>query len=240
VETILVHADGPVLRITLNRPEKGNMLTLPMLRELTQILGAVTEDGPVRAVVLRGNGDDFSRGRDPGPKKEGPAPSALDLRSNLINPILEVYEAIRRIPMPVISVVQGAALGFGCALAGVCDVTLAADTASFSLPEMRSGIAPTLAMSAVMDKVPVKALTYMVLSMGEINAATALQIGLVSRVVPRAELDAEVEWFCEQIIGRSTATLGAVKQYLLQASRMDSAGAAAFGANLLATVLSSR
>ena len=86
---------------------------------------------------------------------------------------------------PVIGVVRGGALGFGCAIAAVCDITLAADTAQFQVPEMLHNIMPTMVMSALVDRVPRKAMSYFVYSTAMISAARAREAGLVSEVVPR-------------------------------------------------------
>jgi enoyl-CoA hydratase/carnithine racemase len=84
------------------------------------------------------------------------------MRDQVLQPILDVYDAISAAPQPVICVVQGAAYGFGCATAAACDITIAADVATFRLPEMTHDLPPTLAMSALMTKVPRKALAWMV------------------------------------------------------------------------------
>lgn len=216
------------------------MLTLEMIRQLARALGEAGAEGATKAVVVQGAGEEFCRGRDPGPRREGPSPSALEIRQRVIEPILSVYAAARGVPVPVVAVVHGAALGFGCALAGIADVTLASERSRFSLPEMKGDLPPTLAISALMDRLPVKALAYLVYSTAEIDAATALSLGLVSRVVSHAQLETEVERFLEGLAQRSVPALAAVKQYLASARRMDPEGAASFAAHLLATVLSSR
>jgi enoyl-CoA hydratase len=240
MEEILLSHEGPVTRITLNRPEAGNMLTLEMLRQLAEALAQAGAGGATKAVVVQGAGEDFCRGRDPGPRREGPPPSALEIRQRVIEPILSVYAVVRGLPVPVVAVVNGAALGFGCALAVIADVTFASERSRFALPEMKGDLPPTLAISALMDRLPVKALAYLVYSTAEIDAATALSLGLVSRVVSHAQLDTEVGRFLEGLCQRSVPALAAVKQYLLSARRMDPEGAASFAAHLLATVLSSR
>jgi len=130
-------------------------------------------------------------------------------------------------------------LGFGCALATACDVTIAADNAIFKLPEMTHNLPPTLAISALMPKVPRKAIAYMVYAMPQIDAATALQIGIVSAVVPLARLDAAMAEALATMTSRSQAALVAVKDYLRSAPTMEPRGAAAYGAALLSGVLTS-
>jgi enoyl-CoA hydratase/carnithine racemase len=235
-ESIRVTREGAVATVTIDRAAEGNTLNLDMLRALaTAIRAAGASDAKV--IALRSTGADFCRGRDP---KGGPAnPTALVLRDDILQPILDVYDAIGNAPQPVVCVVQGAALGFGCAMAGACDVTIAADDARFQLPEMKHDLPPTLAISALMPKVPRKALAYMVYAMPEIDAATALQTGIVSAVVPRGTLDAALAETLATMTARSPAALVAVKDYMRSAPMMEPRGAAAYGAALLSGVLAS-
>jgi len=163
----------------------------------------------------------------------------MKMRANVCEPILDVYDAIAGARQPIVAVVQGKAYGFGAALAGACDLTIAADNARFRLPEMEKDLPPTLAISALMARVPRKALTWMVYSMEEIDAATALQLGLVSTVVPLAGLDGALDKLLAAMTVRSPEALIAVKDYFRAAPYMEPRGAADYGANLLAGVLSS-
>jgi enoyl-CoA hydratase len=235
-EHIRLTRRGAVAAITIDRPADGNVLTLDMLRTLaTNIRSAGTSDAKV--IALRSTGADFCRGRDP---KGGPAcPSALVLRDQVLQPILDVYDAIHNAPQPIVCAVQGAALGFGCAMATACDLTIAADNARFKLPEMNHDLPPTLAISALMTKVPRKAIAYMVYAMPEIDAATALANGLVSAVVSLNDLDAAFDATLATMTARSAASLIAVKDYLRNAPMMEPRGAAAYGAALLSGVLTS-
>jgi enoyl-CoA hydratase len=235
-EHIRVTRTGAVAAITIDRPVNGNILTMDMLRALAAMIRAAgTSDAKV--ITLRSTGLDFCRGRDP---KGGPAnPTTLALRDQVLQPILDVYDAINNVPQPIVCAVQGAALGFGCAMATACDVTIAADNARFKLPEMQHDLPPTLAISALMTKVPRKAVAWMVYAMPEIDAATALANGLVSTVVPLAGLDAAVDAALATMTARSAAALIAVKDYLRNAPLMEPRGAAAYGAALLSGVLTS-
>jgi enoyl-CoA hydratase/carnithine racemase len=163
----------------------------------------------------------------------------MAMRRNVTEPILRVYDEIAAAPQPVVCAVQGLAHGFGCAIATACDVSIAADVARFKLPEMEKDLPPTLAISAMMARVPRKALTFMVYSMQEIDAHTALQLGIVSAVVPQHELDAAVARLLATMTARSPEALVAVKDYLRAAPAMDARGAREYGSNLLAAVLSS-
>ena len=239
-DAFLTEAAGPIARITLNRPQLGNTLTIDALRAIS---GAITELGASadrRAIVIAGAGADFCLGRDTsgGPPKE--KPSALQMRANLTAPILDVYRALRETPVPVIAAVQGHASGLGCALVSACDVAIAASGARFRLPEMEKDLPPTLAISALLHRVPPKTITYMIYSLAEIDAQTALATGFVSHVVPDAGLAKAVEELCATLSKRSPAAVRTVKEYLRSAMFMDAGGALDFAGISLANVLSSR
>ncbi len=225
---------GAVATVTIDRPSEGNMLTVEMLGELSAAIRAAGASD-AKAIVLRANGGDFCRGRAPG----APSPTALKMRANVCDPILDVYDAIAGVRQPIIAVVQGRAHGFGAAAAGACDLTIAAGNARFRLPEMEKNLPPTLAISALMARVPRKALTYLVYSMEEIDAQTALQLGIVSAVVPLGEIDGALDKLLAVMTARSAESLIAVKDFFRVAPQMDPRGVADYGAHLLAAVLSS-
>jgi enoyl-CoA hydratase len=232
--TITSSRDGAVATITIDNAAQGNLLTVEDLRELAAAVRAAGATD-TKVIVLRTMGTDFCRGRAPG----APSPTALTMRANVCEPILDVYDALSGIRQPVVARVQGAALGFGAAMAGACDLTIAADNARFQLPEMHRDLPPTLAISALMARVPRKALTHLVYSMAEVDAATALQLGIVSQVVPLADLDGALAKLLATMTARSPEALVAVKDFFRAAPYMDPRGIADYAGNLLAAVLSS-
>jgi enoyl-CoA hydratase/carnithine racemase len=227
--------DGLVATITLDRPAEGNLLTLDMIGALRTALRSAG-DSDAKVILLRAKGADFCRGRE---TKAGPPPSALALRNNVLQIILDVFDAVGTAPQPVVGVVQGQALGFGCALACACDITLAADSARFRLPELEKDLPPTLAMSAMMSRVPRKALAWMVYTGAEADARMAQQFGIASAVVPLAELETATHDLLATLTARSRDALTAAKEYMRNAGTMDARGAAAYGGVLLSAVLSS-
>ncbi len=227
--------DGAVATITLDRASEGNLLSVDGVRELAAAFRAASATD-AKVIVLRGNGADFCRGRGGGGP---PSPTAMTLRANVCEPILDAYEAMSSAHQPIVGVVQGAAHGFGCAIASVCDITIAHDTARFKLPEMSVNLPPTLAMSALMPRVGRKPLGWMVYSMDELDAATAQQIGIVSKVAPGPQVESEVAKLLATMTARSPEALVAVKDFLRSAPHMEPRGMADYGANLLAAVLSS-
>lgn len=219
-KAIVVERKGPFVNITLNRPRSGNVFTHAMMGQLADYVNEAAADEKLRAVVLRGNGRDFCHGRDPkGPS--GPPPgSAFELHGKVFSKILGVYKAFRACPAPVVAAVQGRALGFGCALVGGSDVAIASQGARFALPEMAHGTAPTLAMSAL-AKVSPKALANMVYSMDEIDAPTALSVGLISRVVAEDALDEALEALLDRLAGYDVPAIRTVKRFIATGTRLD-------------------
>ncbi len=229
--------DGAVATVTIDRPADGNLFTVEMLRDLAAAMrSAASTDAKV--IVLRSTGADFCRGRDPHGRAATP-PSALQVRAGTCEPILDVYAAIEGAPQPVVCLVQGVAYGFGAAMAGACDLTIATEDARFKLPEMAINLPPTLAISALLPRLPRKALAWAVYSMEELDAQTARQIGLVSAVVPAGELDRALAKLLETMTARSRPALLAVKEFFRAAPYMEPRGMAGYAANLLASVLSS-
>ena len=189
-DDILVKQDGPILRITLNAPDRGNAVTDDMVVRLTKMINEAGKTSDI--VVLRGAGKDFCVGRAGMGSRPATEPTAYT-RRNFSDVVFDAYGAMRNCPIPIIAVVQGGAHGFGCAIAAACDVTIASDKATFSVPEMAHQIMPTMVMSSFVDRVPRKAMAYLVYSMFEVTPERALSYGIVSDVVPAAQLDSHVD-----------------------------------------------
>jgi enoyl-CoA hydratase len=234
---ILTARKGPVLEITLNRPQIGNAASDAMAVELAKLLLGAGESAEI--VVLRGAGEDFCVGRETmGKRPPGAPPEAFELRRRN-DVVFNCYGAFRRCEIPVIGVVRGRAFGFGCAIAAVCDITLAADTAKFQVPEMAHNIMPTMVMSALVDRVPRKAMTYLVWSTAVVSAVRAREAGIVSEVFPPAELDAAVEALCKQIMQAPRPARVGCKDYARAALDMDVTGAVEYARSIHAVINSS-
>lgn len=232
--------DGPhVATVRLTQPEIGNSLQTDDIRELGRAILAAGSEPDIKVVLVRADGDHFCLGRNPGPGAPS-LTSALQIRSGITDPILGFYADLRATPVPVVAVVRGEARGFGCAFVGQCDLAIAADTARFSLPEMDTNLPPTLAISALLGKVPPKQLMHLVYTRQSIGAADALALGLLSEVVPRAELEAVVALTISRLTDRRRPALVAVKEYLAVAPHVDPVAASRYASALLSVVLSSK
>jgi enoyl-CoA hydratase len=233
---VLSKQDGPILRVTLNQPDRGNAVSDGMVGELTGIIEGAEKTSSV--VVLRGAGKDFCIGRAQMGSTPKQDPDALERRV-FSDVVFNCYGALRNAKVPVVAVVQGRALGFGCAVAAACDITLASDQAVFQVPEMAHNILPTMVMSSFVDRVPRKAMSYLVYSTAEISPERALSFGIVSDVVPAAKLDEAVETLCAAILKAPRPAILGVKEYVKTAPDMAVFGAVEFARNLHATVNSS-
>lgn len=229
--------DGDVARITLARAEAGNRLTNAMAADLAAALDAADD---ARAIVLAGEGADFCIGRDMPPPAPGSGATPASVMRDDAQPMLDLLATFRRRRQPVVVRVQGRAWGIGTVFAALADVTIAATDASFRLGELERDIPPCLALSALVDAVPAKALGWMVYSTEPMPAGSALAVGLASQVVEAAELDETVATLVRRLLGFDAAAVAAVKSYLHLAPRQDAARAADLGAALLCNVLGSR
>ena len=119
-DEILVKQDGPILRVTLNAPDRGNAVTDDSVRELTRLISEAGEKADI--VVLRGAGKDFCVGRAGMGARPATEPTAY-ARRGFSDVVFDAYGAMRNCPIPIIAVVQGGAHGFGCAIAAACDIT---------------------------------------------------------------------------------------------------------------------
>jgi enoyl-CoA hydratase len=227
-DQLLLEQNGRILEATFNRPE-DNGCSDAMAAELTERLGTAHET--CDAVLLRSCGPNFCTGRVRNPDAGPPAPEAYARRPEY-DSIFYCYQAIRNAQVPVIGVIEGKCMGFGTAVAAVCDVSFASSTAQFNIPEMEHNIMPTMVMSALYDRMNRNAILWMTYSAEFISADEAQRYGIVSRVVDAAKLDDEVKRFCDVLSGRPRPAILGLKEYLRSAPRMDDQGALDYARSL--------
>ena len=229
-----VSSGGGITRIDLSRPDEGNALTRPMMVDLAACIRDAAAPAETKLLVICGRGRQFCRGRD-GRGETSEGLNTWQVRTDMMGPVLGVYDAIEAAPIPVVSLVQGAAIGFGAALAGACDITIAASNATFSFPEIRHKIAPTLAMAAVHRKLPPKVLSWLIYTGEELDARQAAGVGLVSRVLPAETFEADAGKFLTDMAGRPRLVLQTIKHFQKRAA--DAPGMASdYAGALLALV----
>jgi methylglutaconyl-CoA hydratase len=173
--------------ITLNLPEKRNALSDPLVLELLDRLQAAIADEAVRCIVLTGAGSAFCAGAD---LKSGGVGTAADSREN---PFVTVMRTIWNAPKPVLGRINGHAFGGGIGLAAACDLAIAADTATFSFSEVRVGVIPAMISVLVIPKLGIHQTMWLFLTGERFAAQRAVELGLIHKVVPAAELDRTVE-----------------------------------------------
>lgn len=236
-EDIVDHCDGNLLTITLNRPEHGNGLNDTGIAQLASLLQGAA--GRARMVLFKAAGDDFCVGRIAPRGAAAPKLEALAVRRGR-DVVFNCYAAFRESPVPIVAAVQGRALGFGCAIAACADITIAAEDASFQMPEFGDNIMPTIAMSAMLGKVTAKQLMYIAYSTAVLNAERAAQLGIVSEVARgRSGLETAVERICTQILKAPQAAVLAIKEFARVAPGMEIHGAVDYARSLHAVINSS-
>ena len=207
-EHILVEADGPVARVTMNRPDKRNALSLAHMRELADCLRAIGEAREAHVVVLAGNGPAFCAGHDLS-EMIGRDPEAY---RRIFDVCCELMETVQAIPQPVIGKVHGVATAAGCQLAATCDLVVASEEARFATPGVRIGLFCSTPMVALSRAIGRKKAMEMLLTGDFISAEEALAEGLVNRVVPAGEIEAETRRLAEKICEASPLVVGVGKQ----------------------------
>ncbi|HZE03672.1 MAG TPA: enoyl-CoA hydratase [Solirubrobacteraceae bacterium] len=205
---LIVSSDGPAARITLNRPEKRNALSLELMQELIAALRPASARPETRAIVIDAAGPAFSAGHDLS-EMIGRDEAFLD---ELFATCTRLMETIHELPQPVIAKVQGIATAAGCQLVAACDLAVAVDTARFATPGVKIGLFCSTPMVPVSRAVGRKRAMQMLLTGEPIDAPTALDWGLVNQVVPAGELDTAVDRLVEAIARSSSYTVALGKQ----------------------------
>lgn len=197
--------------IRINRPEARNALNLEVRQLIAQHLTAMTDDDTVRCIVLTGNDKSFAAGAD---IKEMAGASTIDM---LLRGTQKLWRTIYGCPKPVIAAVNGFALGGGCELAMTCDIIIAGESAKFGQPEVKIGIIPggggTQRLPRTVGKY--KAMRY-VLTGDLFGAKDAFEMGLVSEVVPDAEVEKRAVSMAAQIAELAPLAIQQTKEAVLR------------------------
>lgn len=208
-------ADGVAL-IRINRPEARNALNMEVRRLIARYLTEMSEDGAIRCIILTGNDKSFAAGAD---IKEMAGAGTIEMMARGTH---KLWRAIAACPKPVIAAVNGFALGGGCELAMTCDIIIAGESAKFGQPEVKIGIIPggggTQRLTRAAGKY--KALRY-ILTGDLFGAKEAFDMGLVSEIVPDAEVEKRAVDMARQIAALSPLAIQQAKEVVLRG--MDAA-----------------
>jgi enoyl-CoA hydratase/carnithine racemase len=202
---VITRRDGGVTWLTLNRPDRFNPLSLEMIDALEAALSVVAADVQVRVVVLAANGRGFCAGHDLKEMRSHVGDQAWQRR--LFDCCSRIMIALTELPQPVIARVHGVATAAGCQLVSMCDLAVAADTATFALPGVNIGVFCSTPAVGVVRNIGRKRAMEMLLTGRLFDAQTALAWGLVNRVVPLADLDKTIQLYTDVILARSPATI---------------------------------
>jgi enoyl-CoA hydratase/carnithine racemase len=228
---LLRHDDGGIATLTLNRPKQFNSLSRAMLSELQAALDSIAEDRSTRVVIIAGNGRVFCAGHD---LKEMRSNTDKAFHRALFEQCGRVMTTINRLPQPVIARVHGVATAAGCQLVAACDLAVAAREARFATSGINLGLfcsTPGVALSRNLSRKQAFALLFT----GEfIDARTALQQGLINRVVEQENLDAEARHLAESIGAKSSVAVAMGKEMFYRQLEMDLEQAYGYASEIMA------
>ena len=228
-EYILVDRSGKFATITMNRPERRNALSAAHMREL---IAAFTDVGSSDAlgIVLAGNGPVFCAGHDFADVAE----ADLAAVRSLLSTCTELMNLMQQVPQPVVARVHGLATAAGCQLVAAADLAVASDDAGFAAPGGKGGWFCHTPMVAIARNVGRKRAAEMAMSGDTIDAQTALEWGLVNRVVPASQLDSATADLLERVTRGSAESKGIGKQALYAQIDLDQPKAYAYAVEVMA------
>jgi enoyl-CoA hydratase/carnithine racemase len=229
MEHILIERSGGFATITMNRPQRRNALSAAHMRELIAAFRDIG-DSDALGIVLAGNGPVFSAGHD---FADVAGASHSEVR-NLLNTCTELMTLIQQVPQPVVARVHGLATAAGCQLVASADLAVASEDAGFAAPGGKGGWFCHTPMVAVARNVGRKRAAELALTGDTIDARTALDWGLVNRVVPAGQLDEAVYDLLDRVTRGSAESKGIGKQALYAQIDLDQPKAYAYAVEVMA------
>ncbi len=206
---LTIIADGPVVRVTLNRPEVRNAFNEEMIAQLTAWARSAPTAG-ARVAVLDGAGPVFCAGADLAWMSKMIGYShAENVRDACA--LGEMFDALDTLPLPLVGRVHGAALGGGAGLVAVCDIVVAAETTSFGFTEAKLGIVPAVISPYTVAKIGQSAARELFLTAARFTAAQAKAIGLIHAVVPEGDLDRVVQAYVQELLSSAPGAVAGAK-----------------------------
>jgi enoyl-CoA hydratase/carnithine racemase len=210
-QPLAVSRDGHVAVLTIDRPEKRNAMTAGMWAALPGVLGPLADDPGVRALIVTGTGPSFCAGADISDLLGGADPD--DPMADVRRDNLAAQAALREFPKPTVAMIRGHCIGGGVEIAASCDLRFADPTSVFGVTPAKVGIVYTpRSTKALLDLVGPAMTKYLLFSGELIDAPTALRAGLVDRLIPAEDLEAEVHRFADVLASRSALSQRATKE----------------------------
>ena len=214
--------DDVVARLVLNRPERRNALSHEVMVEVLHALDTIATDETARVLVIEGRGPAFSAGHD---LAEMTANRGADFYQELFATCVRLMTRVHELPQPVIAKVQGVATAAGCQLVAACDLAIASDDARFATPGVNIGLFCSTPMVPVARSIGRKRALEMLFTGEMIDARTALEWGLVNRVVAADRLDQEVDELARRIASASAYVLALGKRAFYAQDQLPEDGA---------------
>jgi enoyl-CoA hydratase/carnithine racemase len=234
---VLRHDRDGVATLTLNRPAARNALSAALMSELEDAFGAIAKDVDVKVVILAANGPAFCAGHD---LKEMRANPGRQHYEALFTQCSRLMMAITRLPRPVIAKVHATATAAGCQLVATCDLAVAAEGARFATPGVNIGLFCSTPMVALSRAVGRKAAMEMLLTGSAIDAAEALGLGLVNRVVAADDLDSAAWDLAAAIAAKSPLTVATGKEAFYRQIDLDLDAAYAYASEVMTRNMEAR
>lgn len=207
--TLTFHDDGVIAEIRLNRPDRRNALSQPMLDRLLERVQEVAANPGVRAVVLSAEGKAFCAGMDLKAVRSEPA-----RMGDLLMVISQVLRAIRRAPQPFVAAVQGAAIGGGCGLMCICDFAFTHLDAKLGYPEVSLGICPAVVAPWLIRKIGVGRARQLLLAGGTMNGEAGFEYGLATHLVDLDDLHAAALTYARELARCGPLAMATTKRWL--------------------------
>jgi enoyl-CoA hydratase/carnithine racemase len=210
-DAVLVERKGAVQWITINRPDKRNALNEEVVRTIDGAIAAANDDRDCRAIVLTGAGEQaFCAGADLAKNAKG---FAFDVDfSRPQHYIVRLFKRIQDSPLPLVARVNGHVMAGGFGLLCACDLAITADDIRIGTPEPKIGVTPMMILPFMLRVLPPRRLQEMCMTAEQFSAKEALEWGVVNYVVPRAELDAKLDWLLGRILDKSPTAVRLGKQ----------------------------
>src|SRR5213595_3643954 len=218
---LLYEVNDKIATITLNRPDKLNAFTGPMIDAWARALAEAQADDNVNVVIVTGTGRAFCSGGDVGRMREG-EPSALEGKNSLWEGVHRVPKTLEAMDKPVIAMVNGLAVGAGMGMCVMCDMRVAAESARFSTGYVRVGLVPGDGDTYFLPRLVGAAKALELLWTADfIEGPEAHRLGIVNRVVPAGDLAQEARAFAEQIANGPQIPIRMIKRLVYQSLRLD-------------------
>ena len=232
---ILINQENSICYLTLNRPEKRNALNDVLIDSLKNALREADGNENLRAIVIRGAGNDFCSGADLSALQKISESDVLGNWDDARN-LMELFALIRKVKIPVVAAVHGRALAGGCGLATACDLVLASASARFGYPEVKIGFVPAMVMAILRRNVSEKRAFELATQGFEFDAETAREFGLVNRVFAEETFVEDVKNYISvyEKVSRSAVVLSKRLLYQMDGLTFESALASGVDVNTIA------